>query len=77
MTPREYHVENDRYIVRAAVHSVRVLQAFQPAECLRLRDIVERTGLAKGVAFRMLQTLVHCRIVARLDRDTYLRRHWV
>lgn len=77
MTPREYRVDNSRYIVRAAVHSVRVLQAFQPDERLRLRDVVARTGLAKGVAFRMLQTLVHCRVVARLERDMYLRQRSV
>jgi ribose transport system substrate-binding protein len=51
----------DSYIVRSVVHAAEVLAAFRaPGECLRLRDVVERTGFGKGLCFRLLHTLHHC-----------------
>src|SRR5215510_5107322 len=56
------------YIVKSLVHASKILQTFQSAgEVLRLRDVVERTGLGKGMCFRLLHTLHHCGFVEKVD----------
>src|SRR5688572_24206695 len=62
----------DRYLVKSLVHATAILQAFQsPGEVLRLRDVVERTGYAKGMCFRLLHTLHHCGFVEKIDERHY------
>ena len=60
------------YVVRAVVHASQVMRAFQsPGEALRLRDLVERTHLGKGLCFRLLHTLHHIGIVEKVDATRY------
>ncbi|HLJ17144.1 MAG TPA: substrate-binding domain-containing protein [Bryobacteraceae bacterium] len=61
-----------RYLVKALVHASRVLEAFQSTgEVLRLRDVVNRTGLNKGMCFRLLYTLHHCGFVDKVQENSY------
>ncbi len=60
------------YIVRSVVHASQILGAFQsPAEVLRLRDVVQRTGFGKGLCFRLLHTLHHCGLLEKVDASRY------
>ncbi len=60
------------YLVKSLVHAAEVLGAFQSTgELLRLRDIVSRTGLGKGMCFRLLHTLHHCAFVEKVDQSHY------
>ena len=60
------------YVVRSVVHATQVLRAFQSAgEALRLRDVVLRTGLGKGLCFRLLHTLHHVGLVEKIDAARY------
>ncbi len=60
------------YLVHAVVHATQVLHAFEgPHESLRLCDVVARTGLGKATCFRLLHTLQHCGLVARVDAHRY------
>jgi ribose transport system substrate-binding protein len=60
------------YIVRSVVHAYQVLRAFQSSgEALRLRDVVQRTGLGKGLCFRLLHTLHHIGLVEKVDATRY------
>jgi ribose transport system substrate-binding protein len=64
--------ERDGYIVQSVVHAAQVMRAFQPVgEALRLRDVVERTGLGKGLCFRILRTLHHVGLVEKVDAARY------
>jgi len=38
---------------------------------LRLRDVVGRTGLGKGMCFRLLHTLHHCGFIEKVDERRY------
>ncbi len=52
MATRDY----SRHLVKSLVAS-QILKAFHsPGELLRLRDVVSRTGLSKGIAFKTLQS---------------------
>jgi ribose transport system substrate-binding protein len=54
------------------VHASQVLRAFQSSgEALRLRDVIQRTGLGKGLCFRLLQTLHHVGLVEKIDATRY------
>jgi len=60
------------YIVRSVVHASQVMRAFQSSgEALRLRDVVQRTGLGKGLCFRLLHTLHHIGMVEKVDATRY------
>ena len=63
---------HNRYIVKSLVHASQILTAFRTAgETLRLRDVVERTGLSKGMCFRLLYTLHHCGFVDKVGENLY------
>lgn len=65
MTERGYTLDS---VMRACA----VLRAFQtPEECLRLRDVMERTGLEKTVAFRLLRTLESAGVLRRAGKLQY------
>jgi ribose transport system substrate-binding protein len=54
------------------VHASQVLRAFESSgEALRLRDVVQRTALGKGLCFRLLHTLHHCGLVEKVDATRY------
>src|SRR5437879_6202387 len=64
--------EPEPYIVRSVVHASQILGTFQsPAEILRLRDVVQRTSLGKGMCFRLLHTLHHCGLLEKVDATRY------
>jgi ribose transport system substrate-binding protein len=67
--PRTVH---DVYLVKSFVHGSQILWAFnQPGETLRLRDVMDRTGFAKGMCFRLLYTLRHCGFVEKTENNRY------
>jgi DNA-binding IclR family transcriptional regulator len=48
------------------------MNAFESSgDLLRLRDVVKRTGLAKGVCFRLLYTLQLCGFAEKVDQHRY------
>ena len=62
----------DGYLVKSVVHASEILWVFQhPGEGLRLRDVMERTGFAKGMCFRLLYTLRHCGFIEKIDGNRY------
>jgi ribose transport system substrate-binding protein len=66
-TPRR-----DFNLVKSIVHASDVLWAFRhQGEALRLRDVVDRTGLSKGICFRFLFTLHHCGFLEKADGGRY------
>lgn len=59
---------HDVYLIKSLVHAAEVLRVFEtPSETLRLRDVMTRTGYAKGMSFRLLYTLRHCGFIERVD----------
>jgi len=64
--------DKNRYLVKSVVHASRVLGAFESAgEVLRLRDVVSRAGLSKGVSFRLLYTLHQCGFLDKVGENHY------
>ena len=62
----------DGYLVQSVVHASEILWVFQhPGEGLRLRDVMDRTGYAKGMCFRLLYTLRHCGFIEKTDGNRY------
>lgn len=62
----------DGYLVKSLVHASEILWVFQhPGEGLRLRDVMDRTGFAKGMCFRLLYTLRHCGFIEKVDGNRY------
>lgn len=61
-----------RYAVESILRACDILEAFQlEGECLRLSEIVERTGLTKARAFRILTTLQSRNLIRRAGRTGY------
>ena len=76
--PRDPTAERPRrsthelYLVKSLVHGSQVLSAFHdPGETLRLRDVMDRTGFAKGLCFRLLYTLRHCGFIEKVENNRY------
>jgi ribose transport system substrate-binding protein len=64
--------KTDAYLVKSLVRASEILMAFRDAgECLRLRDVMQRTRLSKGVCFRLLYTLRHCGLVEKVENNRY------
>ena len=62
----------DCYLVKSLVHASEILAAFESAgDVLRLRDVVQRTGLSKAMCFRLLHTLHHCGFLEKVDEARY------
>jgi ribose transport system substrate-binding protein len=70
-----------RYIVKSVVHASAILESFQsPGEVLGLRDVVTRSGLTKGMCFRLLYTMHECGLLDKVGENQYrlafsTRRH--
>jgi ribose transport system substrate-binding protein len=63
---------HELYLVKSLVHGSEILWAFRDAgETLRLRDIMDRTGFAKGMCFRLLYTLRYCGFVEKTEKNRY------
>ncbi len=62
----------DPYLVKSLIHASQVLGVFQfSGETLRLRDIASRSGLNKGMVFRLLYTLEKCGMVEKIGDNQY------
>ena len=58
--------------MKSLIRACQILKVFKDqSECLRLADVVARTGLHKTTALRMLSTLVACELLARVDETKY------
>ncbi len=63
------------YTVRSVARAAAILKALSSSsEALGLRNVVERTQLDKGTAFRLLETLVETGLVDRAGRLGYRSR---
>ncbi len=66
------HSNHDRYVVKSLLHASQVLSCFNgPGEVLRLRDVVSRTGMNKGMCFRLLYTLHECGLLEKSGQNSY------
>src|SRR5215475_1500944 len=62
----------DPYLVKAVVHSSKLLTAFQSSgETLSLKDVASRCGLPKTMVFRLLYTLEKCGLVEKVGANLY------
>jgi ribose transport system substrate-binding protein len=62
----------DPYLVKAVVHSSKLLTAFQASgEALSLKDVAARCGLPKTMVFRLLYTLEKCGLVEKVGANLY------
>ena len=60
------------YLIDAVIRAQKVVEAFsQHREPLRLRDVMERTGMSKNLCFRLLYTLRHCGVIEKVDVNRY------
>jgi ribose transport system substrate-binding protein len=66
--------KGDPYLVGAFLQAYQVMASFRSNEALRLRDVVARTGLAKGTAFRILYTLYKTGFLEKTDPNQYRLR---
>jgi ribose transport system substrate-binding protein len=67
--------ERSRYAVESVSRACVVLRCFRdPAEVLRLRDVVSRSGLNKTTAFRLLCTLHQNGFIEELGAEHYRSR---
>ncbi|MEN6534826.1 MAG: substrate-binding domain-containing protein [Bryobacteraceae bacterium] len=63
------------YVVDAVMRACDLLDAFRSqGECLTLRELVQRTGMNKATAFRLLFTLERRGLVERCGRGEYRSR---
>ena len=63
---------HELYLVKSLVHGSQILWAFHhPGETLRLRDVMDRTGFAKGMCFRLLYTLRYCGFIEKVENNRY------
>jgi ribose transport system substrate-binding protein len=70
--PKPRRPVHDLYLVKSLVHGSEILWAFHhPGEALRLRDVMDRTGFAKGMCFRLLYTLRHCGFIEKVENNRY------
>lgn len=64
--------DRDPYYVRSVAHAADILRAFiSPDEVLRLRDVIARTSLSKGIVFRLLHTLEKSGLVEKVGANQY------
>ncbi len=62
----------DPYLIKSVLHSSQLLLAFRTAgETLRLKEIADRSGLPKTMAFRLLYTLERCGMVEKVGENLY------
>lgn len=65
-------MSRDPYLVQSVLHAAKVLEAFSSdEETLRLREVIARTGLSRGIVFRLLYTLERASLVLRTGKNLY------
>ena len=58
--------------MKSLIRACQILRRFRDqSECLRLSEVVARTGLHKTTALRMLSTLVECKLLVRVGGTKY------
>lgn len=63
---------SERYIVKSVVHASAIFAAFRsPGEVLGLREVVSRSGLRKGMCFRLLYTMHECGLLEKVGENQY------
>lgn len=63
---------HNRYMVKSVVHASAVLNSFHaPGKVLGLREVVSRSGLSKGVCFRLLYTMHECGPLEKVGENQY------
>lgn len=63
---------HNRYIVKSVVHASAILASFRsPGEVLGLQEVVSRSGLSKGVCFRLLYTMHECGLLDKVGQNQY------
>lgn len=63
---------HSRYVVKSIVHASAVFASFHSrGEVLGLRDVVSRSGLKKGMCFRLLYTMHECGLLDKVGENQY------
>lgn len=67
-------MSRDPYLVQSVLHAAKVLEAFSSdEETLRLREVIARTGLSRGIVFRLLYTLERASLFCVRERTSTAR----
>lgn len=62
----------NRYMVKSLLHASQILNTFQSkGEVLGLKDVVARSGLNKGMCFRLLYSLRACGFIEKVGENKY------
>ena len=61
------------YLVKAVVHAACVLAAFRRDEALTVNEIHRRSGLSRGIVFRLVYTLERCGLVETIAKGLHRR----
>ena len=62
----------DPYLIKSVAQAVRVLEAFcSPGEQLSLSTAIQRTGLSRGIVFRLLYTLSKSGLIEKVAPNQY------
>jgi ribose transport system substrate-binding protein len=65
---------HSRYLVKSLVHASQILNTFtSKGEVLALKDVVARSGLNKGMCFRLLYSLHMCGFIEKVGENKYRR----
>jgi len=60
------------HVMKSLIRACKILRVFEDqTECLRLSDVIARTGLHKTTALRILTTLVTCELLVRVGGIKY------
>jgi ribose transport system substrate-binding protein len=63
-----------RYLVKSLLHASQILNTFtSKGEVLALKDVVARSGLNKGMCFRLLYSLHMCGFIEKVGENKYRR----
>ena len=63
-----------RYLVKSLLHASQILNVFtSKGEVLGLKDVVARSGLNKGMCFRLLYSLHLCGFIEKVGENKYRR----
>lgn len=65
---------HSRYLVKSLLHASQLLNTFtSKGEVLALKDVVARSGLNKGMCFRLLYSLHMCGFIEKVGENKYRR----
>jgi ribose transport system substrate-binding protein len=65
------------YLIKSVAHSALLMAAFEmPGEVLTQRELVQRTGLSRGIVLRLLYTLERHGVVEKLGQNQFRLLYW-